>query len=228
MAITFPSFSNLPAELRIQIWTLTASPRILHICAASHKHGTFSYASPTPAPAVMQVCRESRQVVPYKKSFFTAARYIWVNFQQDMICLADHRLEWLEPYQAEIGRLRFTVPIDDHMSSYTFYSYWFHNNSEILKPFSALRELHIAVQDSICFWGSTVEGTDCSLCTRYGIRFLDLHTGLLLTGPQIGMAYSWNWQKGGLIRNVDDVDEDIRFDRDNYTGICLDELAEID
>ncbi|KAI0554589.1 hypothetical protein F4679DRAFT_303192 [Xylaria curta] len=240
MATTFHSFTNLPAELRVQIWVMTADPRILQVCANNKTSDPFpnstniDYTSPIPPPAVLQVCRESRLNAPYQKAFFTSTavpggtetKYIWVNFQQDMICLADHRVERLAPHHANIERLRFTVPTGDLGDR--FYDYFYHNSREMLCSLSALRELHIAVEEYILIWGTTVECARYGECPRENVKFLDLKTGLLLTGPQLEMMYKWNLEDGGKVWDVDDFDDELGFMLDNETGLNLSELAEID
>ena len=75
---TFTLFPHLPAELRIQIWNMTASPRIVKIRIylkdpnLREKIPTDFYyrylrqnrneylASPPPAPAILHTCREAR------------------------------------------------------------------------------------------------------------------------------------------------------------------------
>ncbi|KAI0542597.1 hypothetical protein GGR58DRAFT_452882 [Xylaria digitata] len=236
MATTFHPFPKLPAELRIQIWTLAAGPRILqiHVFLKTPKSKDFGYASPTPAPAVLHVCRESRLIAPYQKAFFTSTpvcggtdtKYIWVNFQQDMICLADHQLERLGPYQADIERLRFSVPTGLH--GHYLHSCFFRKSHEILRDFSTLRELHIALKESLLVWASMVQGPGYAKCPRENVRFLDLHTGLLLTEPQLDLANHWSWLKGGKVEDVDGIDEEIRYSLENFFNLNLQELAEID
>ncbi|EHK21673.1 uncharacterized protein TRIVIDRAFT_131867, partial [Trichoderma virens Gv29-8] len=71
------------------------------------------FASMIPQAELMHVCRESRQLAPYQKAFFTTlpgdseTRYIWVNFNEDMICLEHHHLSALDPHADDIQRLRF-------------------------------------------------------------------------------------------------------------------------
>ncbi|KAL6878567.1 hypothetical protein J3F83DRAFT_723040 [Trichoderma novae-zelandiae] len=75
-----------------------------------------------PPPAAMHVCCESpvnarrtrRPSSPLcPASLSDGTPYVWVDFERDMIRLADDRLECLAPYQADIRRLRFTVPAGD-------------------------------------------------------------------------------------------------------------------
>ncbi|CAM1508947.1 Fc.00g026860.m01.CDS01 [Cosmosporella sp. VM-42] len=233
MATTFHHFSRLAPELRAQIWGLAAAPRIVHI-RITETSRNYSYVSLNPPPAIMHVCKESRQHAPYQKAFFTTfpgkpeseVSYIWVNFQEDMVCIADEKVERLAPHEADIQRLRFTVPTGYFGD--IFYDYWFHHSNEVLEEFTALRELHLAIVDHVLIWGTTVSGPGYGGCPRENVRFLDVKTGLLLTGPQLEMAYNWADQDGGRVLYMDDFDYELQFMIDNETGLNLSELAEID
>jgi hypothetical protein len=136
-----------------------------------------------PQAELMHVCRESRQLAPYRKAFFTAlpndseARYIWVNFNEDMICLQDEKMEKLDPHAADIQRLRFTVPTGSYGEYWADVFTKFTNNH--FKRFTALRELHLAISEDLTFWGST--SGRFGTCPPENIRFLDVQTGLMLT-----------------------------------------------
>ncbi|KAL7813703.1 hypothetical protein V8C26DRAFT_404597 [Trichoderma gracile] len=238
MAVTFHPFPHLPTELRLRIWALAATPRLVDISARPtevvrwKRIAPNDFSSPMSPPAVMHVCHESRQCAPYQKAFFTMVpgepehRYIWVNFDQDMICLADHRVQCLAPYQADIRRLRFTIPPGSRGESVL--DAFSDISGELMAPFTALQELHLAIPKYFCAWGSTWAGSDFGPCARGNVRFLDLHTGLLLTGPQLEMAYTWEWQQGGRVMDMDDFDYELRFMIDNYTGLDLPALAEVE
>ncbi|KAJ8130534.1 hypothetical protein O1611_g3096 [Lasiodiplodia mahajangana] len=235
MADTFHPFPRLPVEIRLKIWALAAGPRNLKISRTPSAKWlplgtTFAYASPNPPPAVMHVCREARQNAPYRKAFLTSAaaetKYIWVNFQNDMICLPDDQVRSLAPHYADIERLRLTAEADVEGNS--FLDYFKHQSCWILKPFSALRVLHIAVEDDFLGWAESFMGEGYANCPSENVRFLDLHTGLLLTGPQLVMAHYWCLQNGGKVENMDDFDEELQFMIDNCTGLNLDELADVD
>ncbi|KAI1345814.1 hypothetical protein F5Y01DRAFT_45276 [Xylaria sp. FL0043] len=226
MADTFHPFPNLPAEIRFQIWALAASPRILHIRRTPSTkwpkpETTFAYSSPNPPPAVMHVCREARQNAPYRKAFLTFAitetRYIWVNFQKDMICVPDDQVTPLAPHYADIERLRLTA--EPYVEDHSFLDYFKHQSCWILEPFTALKVLHIAVEDNFFMWAESFMGSGYAHCPVGNVRFLDLQTGLLLTGPQLVMAYDWWLRNGGKVDNVNDPDE---------IGVDLDDFAEID
>lgn len=143
-----------------------------------------------------------------------------------MVCLADCKVELLAPHEADIQRLRFTVPDDDFGD--VFYEYFFHHSHKMLEKFTALRELHLAIGHSFLIWGSTVGSPAYGQCPPENVRFLDLETGLLLTGPQLEMAYHWAEQYGGKVLDVDDFDEELRLMLDNETRLNLSELADID
>ncbi|KAI0468344.1 hypothetical protein F4859DRAFT_491308 [Xylaria cf. heliscus] len=240
---TFNLFPNLPTELRLHIWALAAEgPRILHVriedrsswISETELERDIVYFSPTPPPAVLHACRESRQAAPYEKSFFTSSRtaemrYIWVNFQQDMICLPDEGIYKLESYGAVIQRLRFTVlPSDPALSGGTD-ELWSHYSDEILEPFTALRELHIAIPEPFLQWGSVGRFVPFWPIGRENVRFIDLHTGLSLKPDQYTMASGWYGQEGGRVYNMDNIEEELEFHaRLGYSYFNLPEMAEID
>lgn len=238
MATTFHPFLRLPFELRTQIWNLAARPRLVHINITPtalkpwKRTGDYDFASPTPAPALAHVCQESRQCAPYQKAFFTTlpdeseVRYIWVNFEEDMICVEDDNLGGLSPHLADIRRLRFTIPTGDRGDLVFEVFGWSRNG--IIESFTALRELQLAIAEYFLAWGSKWASPGYGKCPRENVRFLDLNTGLLLTGPQLEMAYNWSWQHGGRVEDMETFDEDHEFMLANYTGLDLPGLAEID
>ncbi|KAI1305418.1 hypothetical protein F5Y03DRAFT_355822 [Xylaria venustula] len=159
MATTFHPFPRLPVELRIQIWSLAVSSRSLEIGdIGPYQMGLspeyMKYTSRIPPPAVMHVCWESRQYAPYKKAFFWPPdRYLWVNFQQDTICLAYYRVEVLAPHYSDVERLRYAVP--DHDDGYI--EEWFLlSGQETLGLFSALKEIHVRVDGCFLAWGTSL------------------------------------------------------------------------
>ncbi|KAI0400700.1 hypothetical protein F4802DRAFT_471624 [Xylaria palmicola] len=240
---TFHLFPRLPTELRLQIWALAAEgPRMLHVRVENRHVWTSEttleyatvYSSPTPPPAVLHACWESRQAAPYERSFFSSpliaeARYIWVNFRQDMICLPDTDIHMLKPYDAVVQRLRFTVPPSDPALSGGPYEYWFHYSEEILEPFKALRELHISIPEHFLQWGSIAEYVPFWPLGRENVRFIEPHTGLLLKTNQYAMASAWFGEEGGKVHGLVDIDEELEYHaRGGYRDFNLSEMAEID
>ncbi|KYK60891.1 hypothetical protein DCS_02030 [Drechmeria coniospora] len=233
---TFHPFPHLFPELRAHIWRLTADPRLVSIrvrktATSDLAAKRYQYASPTPPPAVMHVCQESRKLALYQEAFVAGGSnvprsYIWVNFEEDMICLEDDSVEWLSPHDTDIRRLRFTVPRGDLGA--TFYEYFAHRSHEMLERFTALRALHLAIGENILLWGSTVCGPGYGACPRENVRFEDLKTGLLLTGPQLEMTYSWSELDGGRVQDMEDFDDELQFMLDNDTGLDLSTYAKMD
>ncbi|KAI0968069.1 hypothetical protein F4678DRAFT_444456 [Xylaria arbuscula] len=233
MATTFHPFLRLPVELRIQIWALAVGPRRLDIGPhqmemslenMSHfKWGGTKYTSRIPPPGVMHACRESRQHARYQKAFFSPPdRYLWVNFQQDMICLAHYEVKVLAPHYADIERLRYTVP-DARDEIYV--SEWFRDCShEILGVFSALKELHVTVHAGLWSWGTSLDNAGFAECLQRNTKFINLQTGLMLNIPQMDMVYRWHWEDGGKVKNVHDLD----YEYELFWGSELSEFAEID
>ncbi|PON25797.1 hypothetical protein TGAM01_v205234 [Trichoderma gamsii] len=233
MATTFLSFSRLPFDIRSQIWALAAYPRLIHV-RTTPKPGRFEghrfagsdryFASMIPQAELMHVCQESRQLAPYQKAFFTTlpgdseTRYIWVNFNEDMICLEHHNLYALDPHAADIQRLRFTVPtgreFEDWAETFTRFT------SSRFTQFTVLREVHLAISHDMHFWGATAGSY--GVCPIDNVRFLDIQTGLMLTKAQIELAEEWESQKGWLVQNMDDIDEELwSFSGYPFIELCL-------
>lgn len=220
MATTFHPFSRLPFDIRSQIWALAVYPRLIHV-RTTPKPGRFEghcftgsnryFASLIPQAELMHVCRESRQLAPYQKAFFTTlpgdseTRYIWVNFNEDMICLEDENLPALDPHAADIQRLRFTVPTGERFEYWAesfsgFTSSWF-------TQFTALREVHLAISNDMHFWGAT--SGSYGICPIENVRFLDIQTGLMLTKDQVQLAEEWESQFAWRVQNMDNIDEEL-------------------
>lgn len=77
----FPQFSRLPKELQLRIWEMTTEePRIVIIRSSCCPSGRGIW-SPTPVPAALHVCAESRAVAlkTYKLSFSVSSqnRLLW-------------------------------------------------------------------------------------------------------------------------------------------------------
>ncbi|KAF7553010.1 hypothetical protein G7Z17_g3938 [Cylindrodendrum hubeiense] len=222
---SFHPFPRLHFELRALIWGFAAAPRIVHI-----RTDSTDFSSPTPTPAVMQASQEARRHAPYRKSFFTTtnsgfeSRYVWANFEMDMICVEDENPKRLAPHLAEIQRLKFTIPAD---KDELMYSFFFHYSREFMRDFTALQELHMVIEGCIGLWGTTFEACFYG-CPRENVRFLDPQSGLLLNGFQLEMAYLWRAENGGLVRDVDDVDTEVMWILEDKCDLKLNELAEIE
>ncbi|KAJ4418751.1 hypothetical protein N0V85_001306 [Neurospora sp. IMI 360204] len=128
MATTFHCFPYLPWELRARIWELSAEHRVVHV-------GTVEYGEPlrdasvgkrqykmvvsfTPMPAMLQVCRESRNLGVYRQCFSEVERipdfvpkaswrrYVWLNLDLDIIDIGMQDLRDLKLVAPSIKRLK--------------------------------------------------------------------------------------------------------------------------
>jgi 2EXR family len=88
----FPFFAKLPLELQLRIWKMTTEEhRLVLIRIAKDEEGCSSFYSPTPIPAALHVCSESRQVAQktYKLCFGSRTDdlkpMIYFNFDQDTL-----------------------------------------------------------------------------------------------------------------------------------------------
>ncbi|TIC91577.1 hypothetical protein CH35J_011000 [Colletotrichum higginsianum] len=141
---TFHPFSRLPAELRARIWELTVEPRIVEVRANNDVEGSESVikwlprmrylCSLTPAPAQLHTCREAREhltkcpdsVYRFDKAFSELAtipseggplqeRYVWFNFDNDMLSVGRTDLHEFQAVAYQIRRLRFRRFISDEL-----------------------------------------------------------------------------------------------------------------
>ncbi|KAI1110345.1 hypothetical protein F5Y14DRAFT_363499 [Nemania sp. NC0429] len=234
---TFYRFPDLPTEIRLQIWAMAAEGlRILHLYITDHfpwqAEPWRAYYSPTPPPALLHACRESREAAPYEKAFLSSphdeARYIWVNFQNDRICLPNARIEELESYGAVIQLLGITVEPLDSFWSDSDYDAWAHFNEEVLEPFTALRELHISIPDTFLQWGMIALHAPFQPPGPENVRFVEPHTGLSLSVDQYVMAYHWSRDNGGKVENMDDIDRELASRGSGRCNFDLEDMAKID
>ncbi|KAL7913908.1 hypothetical protein GGI35DRAFT_229325 [Trichoderma velutinum] len=217
---TFHPFPRLPQELRAHIWSLAAHHRLVHVSWKtrweSGKRETLHVSTPTPPPPAMQVCRESRQHAPYRRAFALGSepRYIWVNFEIDMICLQDFFLQDLESHKLDIQRLRITAKCG--WSSYETFGNW---DIDDLRDFPALKEIHVAIDSEVLVWAYTFEERYWGECPRENIKFLDNTSGLILTGSQLWAVSDWgtyfSWDGEGKIRDINNLKEEIKLATDD-------------
>lgn len=116
-----PNFSDLPVELRIQIWEQAVFPRMVPIFTVvvneqSPQTDIVCVKSCIPAPPIMQVCRESRRFANYQRAFTNGSkpRHTWVNWEYDMIScqwedeVEDEDMRTLGQHASEIQRIHLT------------------------------------------------------------------------------------------------------------------------
>lgn len=164
----------------------------------------------------MQICRESRAHAPYIRAFISGPdeRYIWINFEVDMICIPDHRLldPILQPHCQDIQRLRLIVGSHE---SYDYVTYW---DPKYIDGFTHLREVHVVVEEVMLLWPSAYLEIYWGVCPKENIRFIDPISGIMLNDEQLSMAHDWHkyysWDGKGRVQDRSSLDEEIRMGRD--------------
>ncbi|KAK3338438.1 hypothetical protein B0H65DRAFT_512281 [Neurospora tetraspora] len=128
MATIFHRFPYLPWELRARIWELSAEPRTVQVLTGEYGKplsdasvGKKEYKrvfSSTPMPAMLQVCRESRNLGVYRQCFSEVERipdfvpkaswrrYVWLNLDLDIIDIGMQDLRDLKLVAPSIKRLK--------------------------------------------------------------------------------------------------------------------------
>lgn len=221
------SFSSLPYELRSYIWSLAIDPRLIKNMRTERKRYStvkermegpdiIYETSPSPAPAVVQVCRESRKHAPYERVFTrgTQPRWTWVNFEHDIFCITSvYNLEGLTSHQSQIQRLKiWTFDDFDYEESIICYS-----GLKTIKEFVGLREIQVMMQTGNFGWGdlSSILRTPMASDSQGGVTFRDEGSGLILTGSQVAMMNDWHLyftfdaggNPAGNPADVDDISE---------------------
>ncbi|EHK18388.1 uncharacterized protein TRIVIDRAFT_225704 [Trichoderma virens Gv29-8] len=241
---TFHPFPRLPIELRIRIWNLTAFPRIVRVRTHMRRRWVtvgetlVQYvASSTPCPPVMQVCHESRQHAPYEQAYTNGfePRYIWINFETDMICLEENKDPLslanplaLDPHEEDIQRLRFSINKEADSE------WFFHFGNQQLSSFSSVKEIHLAVDRKIAGFSVSAMADTVEYCLgRYAdiVKFLDVGSGLMMDANQVRLTHAWitwhSFERYGKAK-LDTFEEDMRWMQDDDTILTLSEIHVIE
>ncbi|UKZ91714.1 uncharacterized protein TrAFT101_006684 [Trichoderma asperellum] len=230
------SFASLPFELRSYIWSLAVTPRRITKVRAkkggssfSKKHILYETTS-TPPPALMHVCRESRQQAPYQRAFTagTEPRWTWVNFEVDIFCVSSlYAIEAILSQRSEVQRLQ--IRTDDHFEWYK--SATTYNGLSILSELESLREIQVVLEPGDLAWGHVF--TDWGFgCHRDIVTFLDEGSGLVLTGPQLKMVEDWwmvfSFDSEGNPPDPDRLSDEIEHALDDSWHMTLAQRHEVD
>lgn len=178
--VEFHFFPRLPFELRDRIWELAIEPRTVEICIVKKYDdwgAPVKVISPTPVPAILQACRESRSqgLRHYHRAFSlpetTGADYVWVNFRLDMVLIGDSYSDHVPPAERRlIRRLGFEREYND---------LFFRSESEFFtREFPNVEEIHVFCieDDSPCDWYEA--WLFCAWpCGRENVKFIDPITG---------------------------------------------------
>ncbi len=151
---SFHIFSQLPTELRLKIWffALNDIHRVVEIeCDKGIGPGNWlyvkSFASTTPAPALMNVNRESRSEAlaiyqPYFKTKLCPTG-IYVAFDRDTIAFPDGVISYLEEPELQA--------IQSMILKLRDYAYFGHYNIDTLRSMRNLKTLELRVETGQLF-----------------------------------------------------------------------------
>jgi hypothetical protein len=186
----FHLFPRLPFELRARIWQLTVEPRTVEVRVKKDdglRGKILHVTSSTPVPAVLQVCHEARNQGLYQQAFkFPSGvepRYVWVNFEIDMISIGDTYFDTIEPAEQLLIR-RLTIQRENTDS-------FFRSESLELQMYSNLEEMHVICEDGLLAWQDAWEYVYWP-CPKENLRFIDKETGQIAVGEDLDrMADEW-------------------------------------
>ena len=183
---TFHPFPRLPAELRAQIWQMTVEPRIVEVrLRVRGKWGEKTFnklTSPTPVPAPLQTCRESRNAGLYQRCFSdmpwrggaakdAEPRYVWLNLDIDMVSIGWSNFEAFRPVAHLIKRLRFTRDNTDE--------YWASGDEpDELYHYKNVSEIHVVLCEGSEFEEWQWAAQDYTWpCGKENVLFIDYEQG---------------------------------------------------
>ncbi|OAG05796.1 uncharacterized protein CC84DRAFT_1164251 [Paraphaeosphaeria sporulosa] len=189
---TFSLFSHLPTELRLRIWGLTVEPRTVDV-SISDSYLSWRYDNPlpvtnTPVPAPLQTCRESRRemqkhyqrgLVELRNRDDMGLRYVWVNFEIDIIYIGNgNHLGLYKAVAPQIQRLRFEAEYSDE----TFYR----GSMKDLQSFTSIKEIFIVCMDGMKAWWGALEENQENLwpCGEESIWFIDPDNGNMMRASE--------------------------------------------
>ncbi|RYO99404.1 hypothetical protein DL764_006826 [Monosporascus ibericus] len=236
------SFASLPYELRSHIWSLAVEPRRITKVRMKKSGGSFSKkqrqqgkdilyeTTSTPPPALMHVCRESRQHAPYQRAFTagTEPRWTWVNFELDIFCVSSlYSIEDIVSHRSEVQRLQIrTDDDDDWYESATTYRVL-----SILYEFVNLREIQVVLEPGDLMWGDVFTEQSFGDCPRENITFVHEGSGLVLTGPQLKLVSDWrmvfSFDSEGNPPEADRLSEEIEHALDDTWHLTMAQMHEV-
>jgi hypothetical protein len=185
---TFQPFPRLPLELRHQIWRSTVEPRTVEVSIDRSRPRTARFrflTSPTPVPGPLQSCREARKELQglYQQAFFDVntrngpeQRYVWINFDIDMVDIGVSEFRDFESIASKIKRLKFERENTDEFFYYT-------ENQQLLK-FVHAEEIHVVCADGFWNWGGALYEHPWP-CTHDKLVFFDPTEGLVAGGMEL-------------------------------------------
>ncbi|KAK5991192.1 hypothetical protein PT974_09470 [Cladobotryum mycophilum] len=118
-----------------------------------------------------------------------------------------------------VHRLRVTVDGDRSYDSFCYFGW------EIFAKFPMIKEMHIAIEESVLIWASAFEDFGWGSCPRENIRFIDNTSGLMLTGLELQMTHDWlmfhSWDCSRKVEDLDNLVEEIEWaNDDSHLRLC--------
>lgn len=175
------NFNSLPFEIRALIWKLTVEPRTveveLDIWDQRTGKRTLRLLSSTPVPAPLHVCHEARNMALYKQAFSELGverRYVWLNFDIDIVSIGDDDLTHYKQVAPMIERLKFERDNEE---------YWCYCESEEMRNFVNVKEIHVVCHNGFDNWGGALERYTWP-CAPENIFFIDEEEGLVIKGTE--------------------------------------------
>ena len=175
--VAFHPFPLLPFEIRARIWEMTIEPRTVEV-RFTREHTTYGkvryVTSSTPVPGAVQTCHEARNLGLYQRAFSSGdePRYVWVNFEVDMISIGETDYWIINSERLLIRRLRFEDKNNEG---------FFHFHSKELRDFCNFREIHVICKDGLLAWQDAWEYLYWP-CPRENMRFIDKESGQMVDG----------------------------------------------
>lgn len=163
------------------MWELAVESRIVDI---SYLKGRFGFrneilhvVSSTPVPAILQSCREARNQGLYQQAFQEGKlpRYVWVNFNVDIISIGHTDFHHLEPERLLIRRIKFERENNETFLYFT---------RKDLERFNNLEEIHVVCEDGLLMWQEACEMVHWP-CPEDMVRFIDKESGQQVNGWEI-------------------------------------------
>jgi len=166
---TFHPFPRLIPELRAEIWALAVESRAIRVDSWKASH------SPSPVPAVTQVCRESRACCAYQKysDFGTSSNYIWLNFDYDIIHVQAICLLLLPKESIKHLRVELVDGLGDHL-----YEEWLEYQDEFMN-FPRLETIDLLIPGGdLCRYANYINDiTYLGDCKKENVRVVSIETG---------------------------------------------------
>ncbi|KAI5371729.1 hypothetical protein CC77DRAFT_987358 [Alternaria alternata] len=185
MTSTFHPFPRLPLELQRQIWRCTVEPRTVEVRVEHWKPDRDPFLiSSTPVPGPLQCCREHRPQGLYliDKLDVTGIygpsierRYVWLNFDIDMVDIGNSYLSAFKPIASKIKRLKFERENSNEA--------WFNTEKRELKDFKNVEEIHVVCADGFDQWAFSMYDISWP-CADDKILFLDPSEGQVANGME--------------------------------------------